>query len=140
MVKYGCFNRRTFGHKSRFRIGINEFNVGEELPLFFLSLLDKTDYLIHNDSRNVSGIRTLLVVLDQTISLLRLILEEANEDDQQQWELLAGCFETISQNLQRHTLEMSSWTNHWTGFSNGLSPFPWNSCAKETTPCKYNKN
>jgi hypothetical protein len=87
--------------------GINDFNVEEELPLFFLSLLDKTDYLIHNDSRNVSGIRTLLVVLDQTISLLRLILEEANEDDQQQWELLAGCFETISQNLQRHTLELS---------------------------------
>jgi hypothetical protein len=82
-----------------FRIGINEFNVGEELPLFFLSLLDKTDYLILNDSRNVSGVRTLLVVLDQTISLLRLILEEVDEDDQQQWQLLAGCFETISQNL-----------------------------------------
>ena len=61
--------------------GINEFNVEEELPLFFLSLLDKTEYLIDNDSRNVNGIRTLLVVCDQTIGLLRLILEEANEDD-----------------------------------------------------------
>ena len=51
--------------------------------------------------------QTLLVVLDQTISLLRLILEEVSEADQQQWELLASCFETISQNLHQHTLELS---------------------------------
>jgi hypothetical protein len=87
--------------------GINKFNMEEELPSFFLSVLDRTEYLICNDSRNVSGIQTLLVVLDQTISLLRLILEEVNEDDQQQWELLASCFETISQNLKQHTIELS---------------------------------
>ena len=86
---------------------INEFNVGEELPSFFLSALDRTENLIHNDSRNVSQMQTLLVVLDQTISLLRLILEEAGEADQQQWELLASCFETISQNLHQHALELS---------------------------------
>ena len=70
-------------------------------------MLDRTENLIHNDSRNVSQMQTLLVVLDQTISLLRLILEEASEADQQQWELLASCFETISQNLHQHTLELS---------------------------------
>ena len=86
---------------------INEFNVEEDLPSFFLSVLDRTKNLIHNDSRNVSQIQTLLVVLDQTISLLRLIFEEASEDDQQQWELLASCFEIISQNLHQHTLELS---------------------------------
>ena len=64
---------------------INEFNVEKELPSFFLSVLDRTENLIHNDSRNVSQIQTLLVVLDQTISLLRLIFEETSEDDQQQW-------------------------------------------------------
>ena len=84
---------------------INEFNVEEELPSFVLSVLDRTENLIHNDSKNVSKIQTLLVVLDQTISLLRLIFEEASEDDQQQWELLASCFETISQNLHQHTLD-----------------------------------
>ena len=76
--------------------GINEFNVEEDLPSFFLSVLDRTENLINNDSRNVNQIKTLVVVLDQTISLLRLILEEACEDDQQQWELLTSCFETIS--------------------------------------------
>ena len=85
---------------------INEFNVEEELSSFFLSLLDRTENLIHNDSRNVSQIQTLLVVLDQTISMLRLIFEEASEDDQQQWELLASCYE-ISQNLHQHTPEPS---------------------------------
>ena len=87
--------------------GINEFNVEEDLPSFFQSVLDRTENIINNDSRNVNQIQTLLVVLDQTISLLRLILEEACENDQQQWELLASCFETISQNLQQHTLELS---------------------------------
>jgi hypothetical protein len=48
--------------------GINKFNVEEELPSFFLTVLDRAEYLICNDSRNVSGIQTLLVVLDQTIS------------------------------------------------------------------------
>ena len=62
--------------------------------------------LIHNDSRNASQIQTLLVVLDQTISLLTLIFKEASEDDQQQWELLASCFET-HKNLHQHTLGLS---------------------------------
>ena len=86
---------------------INEYNVEEELPSFFLSVLNRIENLVHNDSRNVSQVQTLLVVLDQTISLLGLISKEASKDDQQQWEMLASCLETISRNLHQLTLELS---------------------------------
>lgn len=90
------------------QININEFNVEEELPSFLHSVLDKAEYLIRDDNRNVYGIQTHLVVLDQTMSLLRLISEQViNEDDRQQWKSLAKCFEGVSQKLQQYVSELS---------------------------------
>ena len=85
---------------------INQFNVEEELPSFLHSVLDKAENLICADSRNVCGIYTHLV-LDRTICILRLILQQVDEDDQEKWKLLVRCFEDISQNMQKHVTEMS---------------------------------
>lgn len=88
-------------------VTLNEFNVEEDLPSFLLSVLDRAEYLNGSESRNVSEVQSLLLVLDQTISLLRSIVEDVDADDQQQWRLIAGCFETIAQNFQQHALELS---------------------------------
>ena len=61
---------------------VSQFNVNEELPSFLNSVLDKAENLICADSRNVCGISTHLLVLDRTISILRLILQQVDEDDQ----------------------------------------------------------
>ncbi|CAB3999103.1 Hypothetical predicted protein [Paramuricea clavata] len=34
--------------------GINKFNMEEKLPSFFLTVLDRAEYLICNDSRNIT--------------------------------------------------------------------------------------
>ena len=87
---------------------INQFNVEEELPSFLHSVLDQAENLICADSRNVCGIYTHLPVLDRTISIiLRLILQQVDEDDQEKWKLLVKCFEDISQNMQKHVTELS---------------------------------
>ena len=86
---------------------ISQFNT-EELPSFLNSVLDKAEKLICADSRNVCGIYTHLPVLDRTISIiLRLILQQVDEDDQEKWKLLVKCFEDISQNMQKHVTELS---------------------------------
>ncbi len=63
---------------------IYTFDVEEELPLFLNSVLDRAENMISAGSANINEIQTCLVVVDRTISLLRLIIQEVDEVDKQE--------------------------------------------------------
>ena len=86
---------------------IYTFDVEEELPLFLNSVLDRAENMINAGSANINEIQTCLVVVDRTISLLRLIIQEVDEVDKQEWHAIESCFELILQSLHSHVLELA---------------------------------
>ncbi len=67
---------------------------------FLQSVLDRAMYFIDdNTSMNINDTQTYLVVIDQTISLLRQILWDVDDDDRQKWQVIEGCFESILEHL-----------------------------------------
>ena len=56
-----------------------DFNVEEELPAFLQRVLDRAEYILNVDSRNINEIQTFLVVIERTVSLLRLIRKSLNK-------------------------------------------------------------
>ena len=55
----------------------------------------------------MNEIQTCLVVVDRTISLLRLIIQEVDEVDKQEWHTSESCFELILQSLHNHASELA---------------------------------
>ena len=69
----------------------NSFNVETEFPAFLQSVLDRAMYFIDdNTSMNINDTQTYLVVIDRTISLLRQILWDVDDDDRQEWQVIEG--------------------------------------------------
>ena len=63
--------------------------------------------MISAGTTNMNEIRTCLPVVDQTISLLRLIIQEVDEVDKQELHTIESCFELILQNLHNHASELA---------------------------------
>ena len=59
-------------------------------------------FIDDNTSINISDTQTYLVVIDRTISLLRQILWDVDDDDRQEWQVIEGCFESILEHLQKY--------------------------------------
>lgn len=72
------------------------------------SVLDRAEYILNVDSRNINEIQTFLVVIERTVSLLRLILQEVAQEDIQELQLIESCFECISENLRKNVSELTS--------------------------------
>ncbi len=86
----------------------NSFNVETEFPAFLQSVLDRAMYFIDdNTSMNINDTQTYLVVIDRTISLLRQILWDVDDDDRQEWQVIEGCFESILEHLQKYVSELT---------------------------------
>jgi hypothetical protein len=90
-----------------FEVEIDNFDIEEELPLFLNSVVDRAESMISPGSTNINEMQTCLVVLDRTISLLRLIIQEVDEVDKQEWHTVESCFELILQSLHRHMSELA---------------------------------
>ena len=79
----------------------------EGLPLFLNSILDRAVSSISAGSTNMDEIQTCLVFVDRTISLLRLIIQEVDEIDKQEWHTIESCFELILQSLHDYASELA---------------------------------
>ena len=79
----------------------------EGLPLFLNSILDRAESSISAGSTNMDEIQTCLVFVDRTISLLRLIIQEVDEIDKQEWHTIESCFELILQSLHDYASELA---------------------------------
>ena len=94
-------------HENRNEVEVNNFEVEEGLPLFLNSILDRAESTIGAGSTNMDEIQTCLVFVDRTISLLRLIIQEVDEIDKQEWHTIESCFELILQSLHDYALELA---------------------------------
>ena len=63
--------------------------------------------MISAGTTSMNEIQTCLVVVDRTISLLRLIIQEVDEVDKQEWHTIESCFELILQSLHNHASELA---------------------------------
>ena len=94
-------------HENRNELEVNNFEVEEGLPLFLNSILDRAESSISAGSTNMDEIQTCLVFVDRTISLLRLIIQEVDEIDKQEWHTIESCFELILQSLHDYASELA---------------------------------
>ena len=96
-------------HENRNEVEVNNFEVEEGLPLFLNSILDRAESSISAGSTNMDEIQTCLVFVDRTMSLLRLIIQEVDEIDKQEWHTIESCFELILQSFWLHVKCRSPW-------------------------------
>ena len=88
-------------------VKINNFEVEDELPLFLHSVLHRAESMISAGTTSMNEIQTCLVVVDQTTSLLQLIIQEVYAVDKQEWHTIESCFELILQSLHNHASELA---------------------------------
>ena len=65
-------------------VGINNFEVEDELPVFLNSVLDRAESMISAGTTSMNEVQTYLFVVDRATSLLRLIIQEDDEVDKQE--------------------------------------------------------
>ena len=65
-------------------VGIINFEVEDELPVFLNSVLDRAESMISAGTTIMNEVQTYLVVVDRTTSLLRFIIQEDDEVDKQE--------------------------------------------------------
>ena len=88
-------------------VEINNFEVEDKLLLFLNSVLNCAENMISAGTTNMNEIQTCLLVVDRTISLLRLIIQEVDEVDKQEWHTIESCFELILQSLHNYVSELA---------------------------------
>ena len=94
-------------HENRNEVEVNNFEVEEGLPVFLNSVLDRAESTISAGNTKMDEIQTCLVFVDRNISLLRLIIQEVDEIDKQEWHTIESCFELILQSLHDYASELA---------------------------------
>ena len=69
----------------------SEFDAEKDLPKFLTSVLDRTEEYISSNETNIKDLQVQFVVLDRTVSFLRSIAFDI-EQDRMEWESLATAF------------------------------------------------
>lgn len=79
----------------------SEFDAEKDLPKFLSSVLDRTEEYISSNETNIKDLQVQFVVLDRTVSLLRSIAFDI-EQDRMEWESLATAFLEVLRAIENH--------------------------------------
>jgi len=79
----------------------SEFDAEMDLPEFLSSVLDRTEEYISSNETNIKDLQVQFVVPDRTVSLLRSIAFDI-EQDRMEWESLATAFLEVLRAIENH--------------------------------------